>query len=151
MTGTLSVKRVRLTTPVFGLKGVVLPRGVGVILALLLAGCSEPFPEVKRDYVGNWQSSEMTLLIRADGTVEYERVKKGGNVSIKAPLKEFRGDDFVVGALFLTTTFEVSEPPHEVGGQWQMVVDGVRLTRVDPGGTGPLRPASLRAAGVVTS
>ena len=93
----------------------------------------------------------MTLLIRENGTVEYERFKKGGNVSIKAPIKEFQGDDIVVGVSFLTTTFEVSEPPHEVGGQWQMVVDGVRLIRVNAGGTGPLRPASLFASDVSPS
>ncbi|WVM92925.1 hypothetical protein ULG90_01620 [Halopseudomonas pachastrellae] len=30
----------------------------------------------------------------------------------------------------MTTRFEVSEPPHEVEGDWTMVVDGVRLWRV---------------------
>jgi hypothetical protein len=136
--------------PVAALVGIAVQRGAGVVFAVLLTACSEPVSQLKRDYVGDWQGPRMTLSIRADGTVEYERIKEGGNVSIKGPLKEFRGDDFVVGVSFLTTTFEVSEPPHEVDGQWQMVVDGVRLTRISPGGSGPLRPASLAVAGATT-
>jgi len=72
----------------------------------------------------------MSLLILRDGSVEYERVKGRATVSIDAPLKEFVEDDFVVGVWFITTTFDVSDPPEEVGGKWQMVVDGVRLTKV---------------------
>jgi len=98
---------------------------------LVLVSCSNPIPESKMDYVGVWQGRGMGLLILPDGTVSYERLKEGGKVSVNGPLKEFVGDDFVVGVLFITTTFEVSEPPHEVNGQWQMVVDGVRLNRVD--------------------
>ncbi len=73
----------------------------------------------------------MSLLILKDGRVEYERVKGRTTVSIDAPLKEFVEDDFVVGLWFLTTTFEVSEPPEEIDGKWRMVVDGVRLTKVE--------------------
>jgi len=29
----------------------------------------------------------------------------------------------------MSTTFKVSQPPQQVGGQWKMVVDGVELTR----------------------
>jgi hypothetical protein len=82
------------------------------------------------DYVGEWRSKEMGLLILADGTVAYKRLKGGGTTSVNGPLKEFVGDDFVVGVLFMTTTFDVSEPPHEVDGMWKMTVDGVQLTRV---------------------
>ncbi len=73
----------------------------------------------------------MSLLILKDGSVAYERVRGRATVSIDAPLKEFVEDDFVVGLWFLTTTFDVSEPPEEIGGKWQMVVDGVRLTKVE--------------------
>ena len=97
---------------------------------LLLSSCAEPLPEDRLHYVGEWQSKEMGLLILADGTVAYKRLKGGGSTSINAPLKEFVGDDFTVGILFMTTTFDVTEPPHEVDGVWQMTVDGVRLTRV---------------------
>ena len=101
------------------------------LLSLALIACSNPIPESKMDYVGVWRGREMALLILPDGTVSYERLKNGGKTSVNGPLKEFIGDDFVVGVLFITTTFEVSEPPHEVNGQWQMVEDGVRLTRVE--------------------
>ncbi|GAA0370114.1 hypothetical protein GCM10009092_38020 [Bowmanella denitrificans] len=98
-------------------------------LLLLLSACSKPLPEDKQMYAGEWQSQEMYLLILPDGTVAYKRLKNGGSTSVNGPLKEFNGNDFVVGIGPLSTTFEVSEPPHEVDGHWQMVVDGVRLTR----------------------
>jgi hypothetical protein len=95
-----------------------------------VAGCAEPLAEDRLNYVGEWQSKEMRVLILADGTVAYERLKGGGTTSVNGPLKEFIGDDFVVGILFMTATFEVSEPPHEEDGVWKMTVDGVQLTRV---------------------
>ena len=101
-----------------------------IAMAVLLAGCAEPLPENRLDYVGQWRSKEMSLLILADGTVAYERLKSGGTTSINGPMQGFEGDDFIVGLLFLTTRFEVSEPPHEVEGDWTMVVDGVRLWSV---------------------
>ena len=71
---------------------------VCALLMSLLAGCadSEPELELKRDYVGEWKGSGMSLLIRSDGTVEYERSGENGKVSLKGPIKEFRGNDFVV-------------------------------------------------------
>jgi len=95
----------------------------------LLTACAEPIEESRLDYVGSWTSNEMALLILQDGSVSYRRIKKGANVSVNGPLKEFVGDDFVVGVLFLTTTFKVTEPPHKVNGVWEMVVDGVRLRK----------------------
>ncbi|MGI0118812.1 hypothetical protein [Zooshikella sp. RANM57] len=99
-------------------------------LIFLLTGCSKPVPENKLDYVGQWQSEEMRLFISRDGTVAYKRWKKGVTTSIDGPITEFIGDDFEVGVLFITTRFEVSTPPKQVDGVWQMVVDGVVLTRV---------------------
>ncbi len=98
-------------------------------MLFFLFGCSNPLPDDKLSYAGEWQSKEMVLLILEDGTVSYKRLKGGGSSSINGPLKEFNGNDFKVGILFFSTTFKVSEPPHEVNGLWQMVVDGVRLTR----------------------
>ena len=94
-----------------------------------LVGCANPLPEEKLHYIGEWQSSEMGLLILADGTVAYKRLKNGGASSVNGPLKEFKGDDFIVGFSFLTTTFKVTEAPHQVDGVWTMIVDGVTLTR----------------------
>lgn len=96
---------------------------------LMLMACSQPLPEDKLAYVGEWQSKEMYLLILADGTVSYKRLQRGGSTSINGPLKEFVGDDFVVGIPFLTTTFEVSTTPYQENGQWFMVVDGVKLSK----------------------
>ena len=50
-------------------------------------------------------------------------------MSNHSPIKEFKGDNFVLGLASVTTEFVVSEPPHEVGGDWKMTVDGVELTR----------------------
>ena len=100
-----------------------------ILLLLFLSACSKPLPEEKLDYAGDWQSKEMRLLILPDGTVAYKRVQNGGTTSINAPLKEFIGNDFVVGVGFFKTTFKVTEPPHEVNGIWTMTVDGVQLTR----------------------
>jgi len=102
-----------------------------ILLISFLSGCANPLPDEKLEYVGDWQSKEMRLLILADGTVAYKRLKGGGSTSINGPIKEFRGDDFVVGILFMTTTFDVSIPPKEEGGKWFMTVDGAKLTRVD--------------------
>ncbi len=104
--------------------------GFFALITLLITACSDPVPEDRLNYVGEWQSKEMALLILADGSVAYKRLKKGVTTSINAPLKTFEGNNFVVGVGPVTTVFEVSEPPHEVAGEWQMVVDGVRLTRV---------------------
>lgn len=101
------------------------------VLLTVLSGCSNPVPPEKSDYVGKWRSKEMTLLILSDGTIDYQRYKNGGAVTVNGPLQAFDGDDFSVGIGFLSTTFEVSQPPTMVEGRWQMVVDGVRLTRAD--------------------
>jgi hypothetical protein len=48
-------------------------------------------------------------------------------------LKEFTGDDFSVGIGPMTTTFDVSKPPHQdKDGSWRMTVDGLELTRTSP-------------------
>ncbi|WP_051311511.1 hypothetical protein [Zooshikella ganghwensis] len=100
-------------------------------LVFLLSGCGKPVPENKLDYVGEWQSEEMRLFIARDGTVAYKRWKNGVTTSVNGPITEFIEDDFEVGLLFLTTRFEVSTPPRQVDGIWQMVVDGVMLTKVE--------------------
>ena len=96
----------------------------------LLAACGEPLPKSKVGYAGEWQAPSVYLLITPDGRVEYRRQREGGNVSIEAPIKEFEGDNFVVGVGPFTTTFVVSQPP-KLGedGKWKMTVDGVELTR----------------------
>ena len=99
------------------------------LIILTISSCSKPIPVDKLSYAGEWESKEMYLLILPDGTVSYQRLKNGGTTSINAPLIEFVGEDFVVGLAFLTTTFDVTEAPHQVEGKWVMVVDGVKLTK----------------------
>jgi hypothetical protein len=71
----------------------------------------------------------MRLVITPGGRVVYKRQKEGGNVEVDAPIKQFEGDNFLVGVGPITTTFVVSKPPQQVDGKWKMTVDGVELTR----------------------
>ncbi|ROZ62428.1 hypothetical protein [Ramlibacter sp. WS9] len=99
------------------------------VLALLAAGCGKPVPPDKAAYVGEWQQPAMYLLITADGSVSYKRLKGGATTSVDAPLKKFDGDNFEAGVGPMSTVFVVSKPPYQVDGKWKMVVDGVELTR----------------------
>ena len=103
----------------------------------LLAGCGEPVPTERLDYVGEWQEPTMYLLITQDGSVRYKRMSGGATKSIEGPLKGFKGNDFEVGIGPMTTTFVVSKPPHNDGQKWTMTVDGVELTR-----TSTLKPSN---------
>ncbi|NVJ61114.1 MAG: hypothetical protein HWE27_12035 [Gammaproteobacteria bacterium] len=100
-----------------------------IFLVLIISGCSNPLPEERLEYVGQWHSKEMGLVILRDGTVSYKRIKNGGTVSVNGPLQEFIGDDFTVGILFMTTRFQVTKPPRKIDGVWKMTVDGVELTK----------------------
>lgn len=102
------------------------------LLGMLVGGCGIAVPPDKQDYVGAWQGPGLTLVITADGRVEYQRVEGAVTKSLSAPLKSFAGADFVVGAMGITTTFRVQRPPYRDGPEWKMVVDGVELVRVRP-------------------
>lgn len=100
----------------------------------LLSACGQPVTDDKAPYVGEWHAQAMDVEITKDGTVHYKRVRQDTAVgetttTINAPLRRFEGDNFVVGVPLLSTTFEVSTPPHREAGAWKMVVDGVELTR----------------------
>jgi hypothetical protein len=71
----------------------------------------------------------MYLLILSDGSVKYERLKGGATTTVTGPIKEFKGDNFVVGFAFIKTTFVVSKPPYQENGVWKMIVDGVKLSK----------------------
>jgi hypothetical protein len=89
-------------------------------------------PQDKLNYVGLWRSSEIKLFIGSNGTVEYEKNRGNSNVTINAPIRKFEGNNFVVGALGINTTFVVSDPPHQdSSGVWKMTVDGNELTRTE--------------------
>ncbi len=100
-----------------------------LLLSVMLAACGKPVPQEKSAYVGEWRSPAMTVLITQDGSVAYKRIKGGVTTSVDGPLQRFEGDNFVVGVLFMSTTFTVSKPPSQEAGKWKMVVDGVELTK----------------------
>jgi hypothetical protein len=106
------------------------------ISLMMLIACAKPLPVGKTTYAGEWQGGPITLVITADGRAVYKRKEGGMSKSINAPIKEFKGDNFVVGVGFLSTEFVVSKPPHEEAGAWKMTIDGVELTRL-PDGTIP--------------
>lgn len=100
-----------------------------VLSALLLAGCAEPVPAHRMQYVGAWHAEGVYLFISADGRMEYNRRRGAERIAITAPIQRFEGDDFIVGLGPFSTTFVVSRPPWQEAGQWKMVVDGVELVR----------------------
>ncbi len=97
--------------------------------ALLLAGCTKPIPPERSTYVGEWRAPQMAVVIGQDGNVVYRRAEGGATATLNGPLKEFVGDDFVVGIWPLLTTFDVTVPPREQDGVWSMTVDGVELRK----------------------
>jgi hypothetical protein len=103
------------------------------VLALLfvatLAACDKPLPADKAAYAGQWSGPKMELLITEGGRVDYSRDNGNGKTSVKAPIKEFVGNNLVVGLGPMATTFVVSAPPHQDGDTWKMTVDGVELTK----------------------
>lgn len=100
-------------------------------LTCLFVGCNSiPVPENKRSYIGTWEGVGFHLTIRDNGGVDYRRVNGNRSTKISGPLKNFRGDDFIVGVMFFTTTFEVHRPPYLDGDDWYMVIDGVELRKV---------------------
>ena len=103
---------------------------LATLCVLLGAGCGIHVPEDRREYIGAWQGSGVTLVITADGRVEYERRQGSVSKSISAPIRAFEGDDFIVGIPLLTTRFRVERPPYREGDAWKMRVDGVELVRV---------------------
>jgi hypothetical protein len=105
-----------------------IPLAILVAALPILSACQVPDDKVA--YVGEWRGPSMSLGLAKDGTIHYKRVKGSTTTSIEGPLRKFEGDNFVVGIPFLSSTFEVSQPPHQEAGTWKMVVDGVELTRL---------------------
>jgi hypothetical protein len=100
-----------------------------IMAAGLMCGCGIQVPADRAEYVGEWQSREMYLLITQDGSVKYSRIKGGVTTSVSGPIRAFEGNNLVVGVPMITTTFVVSEPPHLSNNQWKMTVDGVTLVK----------------------
>jgi len=106
-----------------------------LVAAALLAACSPstlytPLPADRLDYAGDWRGEGVSLRIEPGGRVIYARKDGSMSKSLDAPLKEFKGNNFVVGVAFMKTEFVVAAPPHADAGVWKMTVDGVELIRV---------------------
>jgi len=98
---------------------------------LLLSACqAQPLPPDKAEYAGHWRGGGVDLVITAEGRADYTRREGKGTVEVSGPIG-WKGDDFVIVVMVVKTAFDVSEPPHESHGIWQMTVDGVELTRID--------------------
>jgi hypothetical protein len=110
---------------------------------LVLVACAKPLPADKSSYAGEWKGGPISLVITPDGRVMYAFKEGSLSKSLEAPVKEFRGDNFIVGVGFMSTEFVVSAPPHEDAGVWKMTVDGVELTRVSPDAPRTESPGSV--------
>ncbi len=108
-------------------------RACAAAILLALAGCGTPLPPEKAAYVGSWRAPEHGLTIWQSGRAKYWRSDHGAMTRTEGPIKEWRGDNFVVGIGPLTGTFVVSAPPHAgPDGAFRMTVDGVEYTRSGP-------------------
>lgn len=102
-----------------------------ITFTFLLVGCNSiPVPEEKKSYIGTWEGVGLHLTITENGGIDYRRIKGKRSTKISGPLKNFTGDDFIVGVLFFTTTFNVNRPPYLEGDDWFMIIDGVELKKV---------------------
>ncbi|NSL56996.1 hypothetical protein [Uliginosibacterium aquaticum] len=100
-----------------------------LLIALLLAACSEPLPADKEIYAGDWEGPGMQLSISSDGRLYYQRVQGSSSRTLELPIQRFEGDNIVAGLGPAAATFVVSQRPHPEQGEWVMEVDGVRLVR----------------------
>jgi TPR repeat protein len=71
----------------------------------------------------------MQLVIPERGLVEYHRKKNGMTHEFGAPMRTLTPAAIEVGIWPLSTTVRIDVPPHLVGGELKMTVDGVELTR----------------------
>ncbi|XKM13228.1 hypothetical protein RCS94_09380 [Orbaceae bacterium ac157xtp] len=102
-----------------------------LLIALFLSACGGigSIPPEKQDYIGTWHGQYMVLSISAEAQVEYQYEKGNVSKSISAPITEFIGDDFKVGALGMDTLFVVNKPPYFENGVWKMIVDDQLVIR----------------------
>jgi hypothetical protein len=94
-----------------------------------IAACAQPLPADRAAYAGEWNGPGTVLSIAQDGNLAFDQTVGGSKTSIKGPIKEFEGDDIVVGFAFVTSTIDVTAAPVQKDGVWSMAVSGVELTR----------------------
>lgn len=96
----------------------------------LVAGCTKPVPPEHSAYVGEWRGEKMALIVEADGNVIFKHVEGAESTSLNDPIREFAGDDLVVGFWPFLTTIDVTAAPREENGVWRMAIEGVALEKV---------------------
>lgn len=105
-------------------------RLAAIALLVLVAGCTHPVPPERSSYVGEWRGEKMALIVETDGNVIFKHVEGADSKSLMDPIREFAGDDIVVGFWPFLTTIDVTSPPREENGKWRMAVAGVALEKV---------------------
>ena len=85
----------------------------------------------KKDYIGMWTSAtnNSSLQILENGHMVYHRHESSKSEDITAPIAKFSGNDIEChfGVKIFVT---VKTPPHKVDGdKFEMVVDGITMTR----------------------
>lgn len=91
-------------------------------LSLTSCGKKTPVPQDKKDYVGTWISgTQDTIVIRANG----EGNAKVGSTTISGGSVEFPDKNSIsIKAIGLGPTLKINQPPQEIEGKWQVVLDG---------------------------
>lgn len=102
-----------------------------ILLSVSLFGCSDPvpLPPDKADYIGLWVAPDRYISIFSNGRLEYKEKLGFGMHNRTQGNFEFKGNTLDT-AMF--ASYIINEPPHEVNGQWKMVVDGVAYVRTGP-------------------
>lgn len=100
-----------------------------VIAAASLTGCTGA-PDAHAAYVGTWKSQHTALTITRSGRMNYHRDASETRVEerfVNVPIKQISPKE-IVGAVG-DARLEITEPPHQAGGSWQMTVNGDVLTK----------------------
>jgi hypothetical protein len=91
--------------------------------------------EDRQNYIGEWRGENTRLLIKPDGTIQYEREEITGDTTntntVSGPINSFSGASFSVGVFGRNTQFEVSESPRQNDdGTMTLNVNGEQLTKI---------------------
>jgi hypothetical protein len=84
----------------------------------------------KKDYIGSWlsTSNKSSLVILENGHMVYHRNEGQNKEEITAPIAKFSGNN-IECHFGVKITIAVTTPPHKVGDKFEMVVDGITMTR----------------------
>ena len=110
-------------------------RRIALIAAVcvLLASCvkGKAIPEEYSSLVGTWTGNGFDIIITADGGASYHRISGSGETTFTGPLNNITDKEIEFGFLFFKQKLEIEQPPHEVDGRYEMVMDNVKLVRKD--------------------